>query len=64
VIGYDADIALRDPAKRATISHAGPHHGANYTLYEGLEITGYPAAIMLRGLVVVRDGGLIGKKRQ
>jgi dihydropyrimidinase len=62
-IGYDADIALWDPAKKATISQARLHHGSDYTPYEGMEITGWPVATMLRGKFVVRDGALVGDKR-
>jgi dihydropyrimidinase len=61
-IGYDADIALWDPNKKATISQAGLHHGSDYTPYEGLEITGWPVATLLRGRFVVRDGALVGGK--
>ncbi|MGJ5068862.1 dihydropyrimidinase [Bradyrhizobium sp. SZCCHNRI1009] len=61
-IGYDADIALWDPKKTATISQAGLHHGSDYTPYEGIEITGWPVATMLRGKFVVRDGELVGAK--
>jgi dihydropyrimidinase len=63
-IGYDADIALWDPQKTATLSQAGLHHGADYTPYEGIEITGWPVATMLRGRFVVRDGKLVGEKGQ
>jgi len=61
-IGYDADIALWDPNKTATISQADLHHGSDYTPYEGIEITGWPVATMLRGKFVVRDGELVGAK--
>jgi dihydropyrimidinase len=61
-IGYDADIALWDPLRTATLSQAGLHHGADYTPYEGLEITGWPVATMLRGRFVMRDGKLVGSK--
>ncbi|HEU0146139.1 MAG TPA: dihydropyrimidinase [Bradyrhizobium sp.] len=63
-IGYDADIALWDLNKTAKISQSGLHHGADYTPYEGLEITGWPVATMLRGRFVVRDGELVGAKGQ
>ena len=59
-IGYDADIALWDPARKATLSQAGLHHGADYTPYEGIEIIGWPVATMLRGRFIVRDGALLG----
>ncbi|MGJ5206789.1 dihydropyrimidinase [Bradyrhizobium sp. HKCCYLR20261] len=61
-IGYDADIALWDPSKTAKISQDGLHHGSDYTPYEGIEITGWPVATMLRGKFVVRDGKLLGAK--
>jgi dihydropyrimidinase len=61
-IGYDADIALWDPAKKATLTQADLHHGSDYTPYEGIEITGWPVATMLRGKFVVRDGKLTGEK--
>ena len=63
-IGYDADIALWDPKRTATLSQANLHHGADYTPYEGMEITGWPVATMLRGRFVVRDGKLTGSKKQ
>jgi dihydropyrimidinase len=59
-IGYDADIALLDPARKAALSQAALHHGADYTPYEGIYITGWPLAAMLRGRFVVRDGALVG----
>lgn len=60
-VGSDADIALWDPAQRVTISQSLMHHGADYTPYEGIEVTGWPVATMVRGRFVVRDGALVGK---
>ena len=48
--------------KTATISQTGLHHGSDYTPYEGIEVTGWPVATMLRGKFVVRDGELVGAK--
>jgi dihydropyrimidinase len=61
-VGYDADIAIWDPNKTATLSQKNLHHGADYTPYEGMEITGWPIATILRGRCVVRDGKLVGAK--
>jgi dihydropyrimidinase len=61
-IGYDADISIWDPQRTAVLSQANLHHGADYTPYEGMEITGWPIATMLRGRFVVRDGKLVGDK--
>jgi dihydropyrimidinase len=37
------------------------HGGCDYTPYEGLAVTGWPVATMVRGTFVVRDGELTGK---
>jgi len=57
-IGSDADIALWDPEKRVTIAQAGLHHGADYTPYEGFQVTGWPVRTIVRGKSVVIDGAL------
>jgi dihydropyrimidinase len=61
-IGADADIAIWDPERRATIRARDLHHGADYTPYEGIEVTGWPVTTIVRGKVVVRDGRLVGAK--
>lgn len=55
-IGADADVVLWDPGMQMTIRQSGLHHGADYTPYEGFEVTGWPVLTMVRGTVVVRDG--------
>ncbi|MBK5925833.1 dihydropyrimidinase [Rhodobaculum claviforme] len=59
-VGADADIVLWDPGARRTIRQADLHHGADYTPWEGFEITGWPVATFLRGVAVMRDGALTG----
>lgn len=61
-IGADADIAIWDPTIKRTIRHADLHDGADYSPYEGIEITGWPTTVILGGRVMVRDGALVGKK--
>jgi dihydropyrimidinase len=61
-IGMDADIALWDPNRTARIAQTDLHHGADYTPYEGIEITGWPVSTLLRGEFVVRDGQYVGTK--
>ena len=61
-IGYDADIALWDPQRTATLSQANLHHGADYTPYEGFKVKGWPVTTILRGRVVVDQGTLTGAK--
>lgn len=58
-VGADADIAIWDPERQATITQANHHHGADYTPYEGLEVTGWPVATIVRGQFVVKEGEAI-----
>ncbi len=60
--GADADLALWDPTRKATITQAKLHHGADYTPWEGFEVTGWPVTTLVRGEVVVQDGKVLGKK--
>jgi dihydropyrimidinase len=61
-VGSDADIAIWDAAREVTISQTLMHNGTDYTPYEGIKVTGWPIATMVRGRFVVRDGALVGAK--
>jgi dihydropyrimidinase len=61
-VGFDADIVLWDPNKRETIRQEIMHHGADYTPYEGMAVTGWPVVTMLRGKIVAEDGRIVGEK--
>lgn len=61
-IGSDADIALWDPTKSVVITNDILHHGADYTPYEGLAITGWPVRVMVRGKTVIDGEALIAEK--
>ena len=54
--GADADLVLWDPDKRVRITNALMQHAIDYTPYEGLDVTGWPVATVLRGHVAMRDG--------
>ncbi|MCC6718530.1 MAG: dihydropyrimidinase [Acetobacteraceae bacterium] len=54
--GFDADLVLWDPAKRVTLTNGLMQSVMDYTPYEGLEVTGWPVATLLRGRVAMRDG--------
>jgi dihydropyrimidinase len=56
--GSDADLVIVDPGLRRTITAAGQHTTARYTLYEGREVTGWPVLSTVRGQVVLDDGQL------
>ncbi len=57
VIGAEADITLWDPERRAVVRQERMHHGADYTPYEGMEITGWPVRTLLRGRTVYAASG-------
>ncbi len=54
--GADADLVLWDPAKRVTITNALMQQTIDYTPYEGMEVTGWPVATVLRGELAMQDG--------
>jgi dihydropyrimidinase len=60
-VGADADIAIWDPELSRPIRQENLHHGADYTPYEGMEITGWPTTVIVRGGVVVEDGVITGQ---
>jgi dihydropyrimidinase len=61
-VGFDADIVLWDPNRKETIRQAILHHGADYTPWEGFEVTGWPVLTLLRGQVVAENGVIVGAK--
>ncbi|MDX2482568.1 MAG: dihydropyrimidinase [Pseudodonghicola sp.] len=61
-IGSDADIAIWDPDETRVIRHDDLHDGSDYSPYEGMEITGWPVTVLLRGQTVVEGGALLADK--
>ncbi|WP_193171758.1 dihydropyrimidinase [Nisaea nitritireducens] len=61
-VGADADIAIWDPERKVTITEAMTRDGADYTPYEGMEVTGWPVTTILRGAVVIDEETLVGGK--
>jgi dihydropyrimidinase len=60
-VGSDADLVVWDPTCVHTLSAAGQHSGAGYTLYEGREVTGAPVLTMQRGKALVENGRLVAQ---
>ena len=60
--GADADIVVYDPAARQTISAATHHMNVDYSVYEGMAITGRVETVLSRGVVVVDQGLFAGEK--
>jgi len=59
-VGFDADLVVFDPARQVTLSTATLHEKVDWTPYAGLEITGWPAATISRGEVIVENGQFYG----
>jgi dihydropyrimidinase len=57
--GSDADIVLVDPSVRRTLRVADLH-AADYSVWDGWEVRGWPVTTILRGKIVVEDGRLLG----
>lgn len=60
-VGADADIAIWDPAIKTVIRNEILHHQMDYTIYEGLEVTGWPEITLSRGEVVCENGSIMGE---
>ena len=58
--GSDADVVIYDPAKQHELSAADHHMNVDYSVFEGLPITGRTETVLLRGQVVVEDGVHVG----
>ena len=60
-VGSDADLVIFDPSRTETISAATHHSRIDYSLYEGLEVTGVPTTVLVRGEPVLVDRQFVGK---
>jgi dihydropyrimidinase len=60
-VGSDADIVVWDPEKRLTISAKTHHSNIDYNLFEGVEVTGAPEVVLVRGQVIVEDDKLMAQ---
>ena len=58
-VGSDADIAVLDPTKKKTVRLEDLHE-ADYSPWEGHDITAWPVMTVLRGKIVVEDGNFFG----
>ena len=62
-VGSDADIVLFDPRQTWTVRHEDLHMTADYSCWEGWELTGKVRTTVLRGAILVEDGRLVGSPR-
>ncbi|MFG1298327.1 dihydroorotase [Xanthobacter sp. V3C-3] len=60
VEGYDADFTVVDLKRRATITNGWIASRAQWTPYDGKEVTGWPVGTFVRGRKVMWEGELTG----
>lgn len=61
-VGSDADIVLIDAAEKHVISASTHHMNADYSGYEGWDVTGKIKTVLLRGKVVIDDNKCLAGK--
>jgi len=59
--GADADIVLYDTKKDFTISQKNMHSNIDHTIWEGVNLKGYPVYTFSRGIAVYKNGEFLGK---
>jgi len=59
-LGYDGDLTLVDLKARREIAGDWLASKCGWSPFEGMQVTGWPMATVIRGRVVMRDGELIG----
>lgn len=58
-IGTDADFTIVDMDKKVVIKRENLHSRSQNTGFDGVEVTGYPVATIVRGHVVMKDGRIV-----
>jgi dihydropyrimidinase len=60
-VGSDADIVVFDPNRKHTISVKTHHMRVDYSMFEGITVTGMPDVVLSRGRVLVEGENFFGK---
>jgi dihydropyrimidinase len=60
-VGSDADIVVFDPNAHDVISAKTHHMRVDYSMFEGIAITGIPKTVLSRGKAVVDSGKFVGR---
>jgi dihydropyrimidinase len=63
-VGSDADLVIFDPNKKHTISAKTHHMRVDYSMFEGIEVTGMPEVVLSRGRVVIDRDEFMGRAGQ
>jgi dihydropyrimidinase len=60
-VGSDADLVIFDPDEQQVISAKTHHMRVDYSMFEGIQITGVPKTVLSRGLTVIDSGKFVGR---
>ena len=60
--GKDADIVIYDPKLDFIVSNNNMHGNNDQTIWEGLELKGYPEAVYCRGKLVAKNNMFVGER--
>ncbi|BBK31060.1 dihydroorotase [Stella humosa] len=59
-LGYDADLTIVDLNARRRIENSWIVSKCGWTPFDGMDVTGWPIATVVRGNIVMRDDALVG----
>jgi dihydropyrimidinase len=60
-VGSDADLVVFDPKRKHTISAKTHHMRVDYSMFEGIQVTGMPDIVLSRGNVIVEEEKFLGR---
>jgi dihydropyrimidinase len=63
-VGSDADIVIFNPTRKHTISAQTHHMRVDYSMFEGIEVTGVSETVLSKGRVVIDDDKFLGRAGQ
>ena len=63
-VGSDADLVIFNPNRKHTISARTHHMRVDYSMFEGIQVTGMPDVVLSRGKVVVEGDKFLGRAGQ
>ncbi|MFF2876500.1 dihydropyrimidinase [Gottfriedia sp. NPDC057991] len=59
-VGSDADLVIFNPNSKRTISSETHHMAVDYNAFEGMEVTGEPVSVLVRGDFVIKEKQFVG----
>jgi dihydropyrimidinase len=60
-VGSDADLVIFDPDEQQVISAKTHHMRVDYSMFEGIRVTGVPKTVLSRGSTVIDQGKFVGR---